>query len=188
MHIGGNRCLPTQEPQGRQSPKHFLKGADILRAPPPPPPPRLWQFFDQRGPRSLVNYKCVIWERSARCSRGALAPGGGVAKREKGVCWKGMQGRWSQITVFILPSACSAPSLVLTVHSQAASKRRCRHRGAVCVLNFTVWAAVVSCLQRESPQKCCPLGAETQPPHFHPPTPHAREGGVARAELSGSSS
>lgn len=101
-----------------------------------------------------------------------------------------MKGRWTQVSIFLLPRACSDPSFGLIAHPQTASKHGAQAPWFSVSVLFSI---LLFCLQLcravgGIPSEMLPLEAETLT-HPHPLLlPHAKEGGVARTELSGSSS
>lgn len=88
MNIGGNRWLPAEEPPGPASLSEMsLKALKAITS------ILLVNSLKETILGLQVNCKCVIWEgRNSGCSKGALAPGGSVAKRERGVAGRGWKG------------------------------------------------------------------------------------------------
>lgn len=93
------------------------------------------------------------------------------------------------MTTFLLPNLCSTPILRLTVYPQPASnhRRQAILVQCICVLNFTVLALVCLAFKGNSLRNATLGGSNTNP--LSPfSLPHARENGIARHELNGSSS
>lgn len=147
LQIGGNRWLPTQEPRGSVNlPNISLK---VLLSRPPPP---LLLFAVLYPETSKATGELQIGYLGGKESPAVVEVpqrlGAVLPKGRRGLLGGGRRGA-GQMTTLILPSARSAPTLVLTVHPQAAGKRSVQAPWCsvcLCVLRCIVWAAVVSCL------------------------------------------